>query len=272
MANKATPKKFAMQQVFKLLLRRPSDKSIVAYLTDVKTSGLDNTVEMVYPVGGQGNVYIGGGFAHSRRATFNVSTATWNIDVMALQNGTEVQRDTSEVTYYDLIQADGTGTLKTTFTALGATGTEIGFVYKLNDDGTHEKEFIQDAETAASGKFTYATATKTFTFDTSERPIAGDYYECAYTYRPSGSERITVEANAIPSVALVTAFGIARDICNGELYPAQVEGQVQIDGNWSFDLAADGDPAVQNLNMEFVKGCLESKLYNFTVFTEEEGE
>ena len=75
MANKATPKKFAMQQVFELLLRKPSDKSIVAYLTDVKTSGLDNTVEMVYPVGGQGNVYIGGGFAHSRRATFNVSTA-----------------------------------------------------------------------------------------------------------------------------------------------------------------------------------------------------
>lgn len=44
---KLTPKKFTMQQVFELLIRRPSDKSICAYLTDCKTSGLENTMEMV---------------------------------------------------------------------------------------------------------------------------------------------------------------------------------------------------------------------------------
>lgn len=55
----ATPKKFSMQQVFEILLRKPSDKSILAYLEDVKTSGLENTVEMVYPTGARGNVYIG---------------------------------------------------------------------------------------------------------------------------------------------------------------------------------------------------------------------
>lgn len=47
MAVLATPKKFVMQQVFELLLRRPVDKSIVGYLTDVKTTGLENTMEMV---------------------------------------------------------------------------------------------------------------------------------------------------------------------------------------------------------------------------------
>lgn len=47
MAENKTPKKFAMQQVFELLLRRPDDGSIIAYLTDVKTSGLENTMEMV---------------------------------------------------------------------------------------------------------------------------------------------------------------------------------------------------------------------------------
>lgn len=61
MANNlmATPKKFAMQQVFEVLLRKPVDRSIIAYLTDCKTSGLENTMEMVYPTGGRGNVYIG---------------------------------------------------------------------------------------------------------------------------------------------------------------------------------------------------------------------
>lgn len=36
----ATPRKFSMQQVFEILLRKPLDKSIIAYLTDTKTSGL----------------------------------------------------------------------------------------------------------------------------------------------------------------------------------------------------------------------------------------
>lgn len=43
----ATPKQFAMQQVFELLLRKPSDKSLLAYLSNLKTSSLENTVEMV---------------------------------------------------------------------------------------------------------------------------------------------------------------------------------------------------------------------------------
>lgn len=55
----ATPRNFAIQQVFEILGRKPIDKSILFYLTNTKTSGLENTVEMVYPTGGRGNVYIG---------------------------------------------------------------------------------------------------------------------------------------------------------------------------------------------------------------------
>ena len=47
-------------------------------------------------------------------------------------------------------------------------------------------------------------------------------------------------------------------------------GLAQVDGNWNFDLSADGDPAVQAFNMEFVRGCGSKKLYDFKVYTEEE--
>lgn len=265
----ATPKKFAMQQVFEMLLRKPTDGTMIAYLTDVKTSGLENTVEMTYPTGSRGNVYVGTGFAHSRRATFNVDVATWNTDVMAAQNGTTVERDVQDVTYYDIMQAGTDGSLATKFTALGATGAEIGHVYKLDDDGTWNAVYEQSGS-ATTGKFAYATATKAITFDSAERPISGDYYACIYKFKPAGSQRITITSDAMPSLVLLTAYGLAKDICNGELYPAQIEGQAQIDGNWSFDVSADGDPAVQNLNMEFVKGCLKKDLYTFTIFTEEE--
>ena len=73
---------FVLQQVFEILLRDPVDYSIVAYLSDIKTSGLTNEVTMVYPQGGRGNVRIGRGFAHSRHATLNIESATFNMDVL----------------------------------------------------------------------------------------------------------------------------------------------------------------------------------------------
>ena len=43
------------------------------------------------------------GFAHSRRATFTVESATFNTEVMAIQNGTEIATGSQEITYYDTI-------------------------------------------------------------------------------------------------------------------------------------------------------------------------
>lgn len=270
MAGIATPKKFAMQQVFELLLRKPVDKSIIAYLTDAKTSGLENTMTMVYPTGGRGNTYIGTGFGHSRKAILKVTLATWNTDVLAIQNGTEVYTGSTNITYYDTIQGSTTGTFNTKFTAVGATGSEIGSLFKINSDGTYGNQFTQ-AATAGTGTFAYATATKAITFGTSDAnaPKAGDYIACAYTYKTSATaQKITVEADAIPPTVLVSAYGLARDTCSGELFPAVVEGQAQIDGNWNFDLSASGEPVVQNLTMDFVRGCTSKDLYTFTIFEE----
>ena len=40
-------KRFAIQGVFDILLQDISSAEVLAYLTDLKTSGLENTVEMV---------------------------------------------------------------------------------------------------------------------------------------------------------------------------------------------------------------------------------
>lgn len=261
-----------MQQVFEILLRRPVDKSIIAYLTDCKTSGLENTMEMVYPTGGQGNVYIGGGFAHSRRATFNVTVATWNTDVLAIQNGTEVATGSTEITQYDVISPVG-GTYKTTFTAQGAVGSEVGFVYIVRDDGTYGKSYSQVQTVTAAGQFAYSTATKEITFFAGDEPEDGRMLAMSYQFRTAdNAQKIVINSDGIPPTVLVSAYGIAKDVCTGELFHAVIEGQAQVDGNWNFDLAADGEPVVQNLAMEFVKGCISKELYTFTIYTEDEGD
>lgn len=54
----ATPRNFAVQQVFEILGRKPIDKSILFYLTNCKTTSLTNEVEMTYPTGGRGRRYF----------------------------------------------------------------------------------------------------------------------------------------------------------------------------------------------------------------------
>lgn len=267
----ATPKKFAMQAVFEILLRKPADRSIIGYLTDCKTSGLENTMTMVYPTGGRGNVYIGAGFAHSRRATMTVGVATWNTDLLAAQNGTEVYTGSVNQTYYDVISPNDEAKYITKFTAVGTTGSEIGTIYVVNTDGTYGKSYEQ-ASTATTGKFAYSTATKEITFASSDAPAAGSVLACAYTFKTTTTaQKITINSDGVPPVVIATAYGVARDTCTGELFLCAIEGQAQIDGNWNFDLSADGEPVVQNLSMEFVKGCTSKELYTFTIFDEADG-
>ena len=192
---------------------------------------------------------------------------------MAAQNGTEVVTGSTEVTYYDVITVGADSTAHTKFKAIGTAGTEISFIYKLNNDGTYGATWEQAATADAEGKFAYSSADKSITFfETDEnKPVEGDILACAYTFKTAdNAQKITVVADGIPPVVLVSAYGVARDVCTGELFPCVIEGQAQVDGNWSFDVSADGEPVVQSLNMEFVKGCVDNTLYTFTVFTEDE--
>ena len=216
------------------------------------------------------NIEYKGGFAHSRRATLNVTVATFNTDVLAIQNGTEVSTGSTDITYYDVIEAGSEGKYVTKFKATGTAGSEIKFVYIVGADGTYSKEYTQDS-VASAGKFTYDSGTKEISFASSDGPAAGDIIACAYTFKSAtNAQTIHVAADGIPPVVLATAYGIAKDVCTGELFPCEIEGQAQVDGNWNFDLSADGEPVAQNLTLEFVKGCLNNTLYTFKVYTEDE--
>lgn len=211
-----------------------------------------------------------GGFAHSRRATMNVTSATWNSDLLATQNGTTVYDGSSQVTYYDIISANAAGKYYTKFTAVGSTNNEITYLYVLNDDGTYAKIYTQGT-TVKRDTFVYSTETREITFSTEDAPLPGEKLACAYTFNTAkNAQRISIRADGIPPTVLVTANGIVKDVCNGALFMIAIEGQAQVDGNWTFDVSADGEPAVQNLSMEFVKGCIGSELYNYTIYTEDE--
>lgn len=285
MATVGTPRNFVVQQIFEFLLQDTTDKSIIGYLKHCKTSTLENTVEMVYPSGGRGNVYIGRGFSHSRRATLNVESATWNTEIIAAQNGTDVV--TGETTYTKYIQIDlkdATYSYDLPVPAVKEPGQTlyIGTIYGTQSDGGYVKVLAED-ESASEGKFAY---TKEVT-ETSPAPAKITLAEndvknmietlgctklsMAYTVKSTATaQRIEIKNGTMPDTVLVTAYGLVADICDGKLYPCIIHGVAQIDGNWTWELTADGDPAVQNISMEFVSGCASDDLYTITIDTDEE--
>ena len=93
----------------------------------------------------------------------------------------------------------------------------------------------------------------------------------AYTVKSATTaQRIDIKTDTMPDTALVTAYGLVADNCDGSLYPCIIHGTVQIDGNWNWEITADGDPAVQNISMEFVAGCASNDLYSIVIDTDEE--
>lgn len=182
---------------------------------------------------------------------------------MAIQNGTEVQTTGFNITKYEIVTvASNAATISET--ATGIAGAEIGYAYVVNDDGTYSTKLTQDTA-ASAGKFSYAA--KTITFSGLED---GTKVAVCYEYVPSDAQLISVTADGIPATALVTAYGLAKDVCTGKLYPCQVDGMAQVDANYTLDLSADGDPAVHALNLEFVKSCTSKRLYDFKIYTDEE--
>lgn len=92
-----------------------------------------------------------------------------------------------------------------------------------------------------------------------------------YTFESAdNAKRIEINAGGIPPTVMLTLDGFAKDTCTGQLFPCQVEGMAQIDANWSWEMSADGEPAVHGLNAEFVKTCTSDRLYRIVIYTEDE--
>lgn len=145
------------------------------------------------------------------------------------------------------------------------------------------KELTEDGSAASQGKFAITAAKPgpdaqpaSITFDEQDITEMVDTLGCvkvsmAYTVKSHATaQRIEIKSSTMPDTVLVTAYGLVADICDGKLYPCVIHGMAQIDGNWNWDLTVDGDPAVQNISMQFVAGCSSDDLYSIVIDTDEE--
>lgn len=259
--------KFAVQQIFVVDALDLEDGSLVARLEDLKSSNLSNNGTVVYAQGGVGNPKIIG-FSHSKESTLSIENAVITDGAMGIQTGSGVVTltATQDIPFDEVLVASAKADeVNTTYTAKGTAGSEIGFAYLLNEDGTVAKKFTQ-AGAVAEGKFTYASATKTLAFNAGEVP-QGSKVLVIYHPSISSAKKISNSTEVFAKNVRLHCKTLFRDTCSGKDYVGMlVIYKAKAGEEWSIDLSADGDPAVHAISFEALKSCESPVLWDIFIY------
>lgn len=260
--------KFTIQQIFEVKAFDLVDGSLLFFSEDLKSATVENAEETVYSMGGVGNAYINGD-SHSKRTTINTEAATFNLDQVGLITGTDVVTGATSIvkTEYLTVASDGA---TTTATATGEAGEEIIALEVLDASGNVVEELTQVAAAPATGQFTYTAGTKALLFFADD---LDDGTQIRITYNAAtdaNAQTITNATNEFGGQAKFVFETIVKDSC-GTINAAQlIVYKAKVNGTWSFDLAADGEPAVLAMNIEALKPCGQKKLWDLILYDEAE--
>lgn len=258
--------KFAVQQIFVVDAFDLNDGSLITRFEDLKNSTLSNNGTVVYAQGGVGNPKIIG-FSHSKESQLDIESAVITEGAIGIQTGSGVisLESTMLIPFDEVVVATDAGKATTTYTASGTAGSEIGFAYVLNEDGTVAKK-LEQAATSSAGKFQYATATKSLEFESTDVP-AGSKILVIYYPTITSAKQITNSTELFAKNVRLHCKTLFRDTCSGKDYVGMlVIYKAKAGEEWSLELSADGDPAVHSINFEALKSCESPTLWDIFIY------
>ena len=265
MAGVATSK-YAVQQIFVVDAFDLDDGSLITRFEDLKTSTFSNNGTVVYAQGGVGNPKIIG-FSHSKESSLAIGSAVITDGALEIQTGENVVTITSSTSapFDEILTVTTADQVLTTYAATGTTNDEIGFVYILNNDGTIGTT-LEQATSATTGKFAYATATKTITFATSGAPV-GTRILVIYYPTITDVKQIHNATNAFAKNVRLHAKTLFRDTCTGvDYFGVIIYYKAKASEEYSLDISADGEPAVHNITFEALKACGQETLWDIYIY------
>jgi len=259
---------FTIQQIFDVQAFSVVDGSLLFFSEDLKTATVENAEEVVYSMGGVGNPYINGD-SHSKRTTISTEAATFNLDQVGLITGTDVVEGVATVTKNEVLTVN-TDSATTAATAVGTAGSEIISAQVVDNSGSVTQELTQVGATPATGEFSYESGTKALTFlagDLEDGTLVRVVYEAETA---ATAKTITNSTNTFAATAKFIFGTLVKDKC-GVTYAAQlIVPKAKVNGTWSFDIAADGDPAVLAMDLEALKNCGADKLWDLVLYDDSE--
>lgn len=262
---------YAVQAVFEIDVFDLEDGALLARLEELKSTNWQNSGEIVYSQGGRGNPKIIG-FGHSKSSMLECQNAIITEGALGIQTGSGVEElsSTTDVKFSEILTVT-TNSATTTYTATGVAGAEIGYVYKLNDDGSIGAKIEQGAA-VATGTFTYTPLSKTLTFEDTPAQYA-DGTKIVVFYNPtiSDAKKVTNRTDVFAKNVMVRANGLFRDVCNGKDYAGQlIFYKAKTSEEYNIELSADGEPAVHNISWEALKSCTDNILWDLIIYNPED--
>jgi hypothetical protein len=257
----ATPNRWAIKEAGNVSFYNIGTNKAIVTLTTLKTSGVETTGETVYARGGRGNSKLVG-FSTNREARITLQDAIFDNNAIAMLTGNDLVAGVKKVDRNEI----GTITSNTITLAKTPQGALLS-VFKLNTDGTNGQEYTLG--TPATNATEYSITGKVMTFHTS---VTNNTQFRIYYQVNTASDAKTVK---VTSDQFGKTFRVVLDVLVVDEFTKDAfEGQLRIpnakfEDNFNLSFAADGDPAVLDLNMEILKSATSTDMWELVVFDQD---
>ena len=199
----------------------------------------------------------------NKSVTVSGTNGLLSTGLLELQTGVEFEDGTTEVMWTDYITVGDT--TSTAFKAVGTEGAEIEGLYVRQEDGTLGQA-LEQAETAAAGKFTYNPGTKAIGLHTD---IAKGTELVAYYKRKITASSLKNDSATYSGKCTIYIDAIGEDIC-GKIYRLQI-CIPKADFSGDFSLEFGGDQSVHAFEAEALSGACgtSGELFTYVIFGED---
>ena len=185
--------------------------------------------------------------------------------LLEMQTGGQFKNKVAQVMWTDYLTVGDSNTVKTSFKAIGTTGTEIDALYIRNQDGTIGDKLEQDTE-VADGKFTYTPETKALQFNTD---VAKGTEIVVYYKRNINASVLENMSDQYSGKATLYIDAIGEDKC-AKVYRIQILiPKADFNGEFSFEMG--DNQSVHNFEAESLAGSAcglgsAGVLWTYTIF------
>lgn len=259
----AAPNSWVIRDVPKATFVDVVTRKPLFYLSDLKTSQLDNSAETVYARGGTGNPKIVG-FSSNREARIELSNAVFDNAAIAMMTGNNVLKGAKAIQQREVLTVT-TNSATLTYTPVSPTGALIA-VFKMNPDGSHGEELTFTSSTVATGQYTHATA-KSIGFFAGDLPNNSKIIAYYNTNTDATAATITISADKFASSFGLVLDAIVKSPYDGKDYLAQINiYSAKAEDAWSISMAAEGDPSEHSMPIEILKQAGQTDMYTITLY------
>jgi hypothetical protein len=200
----------------------------------------------------------------NKSVTISATNGLVSGGLLETQTGGTFSTKTTQVLWTDYLTVNASHKATTTYTAVGTAGAEIEALYIRNADGSLGAK-LEQAGTAAAGKFAYAPATKELTFHTD---VAENTEVIVFYKRQISADVLENRSENYSGKAALYIDALAEDNCSN-VYHVQIYVP-KADFSGEFSLEFGDSQAVHSFEATAQAGACGNAdyLWTYTVFGE----